>query len=207
VNAVALFEAARTICGRAVDLVAIDMPLSREPITGRRLCDDIVSRVYGARGAAVHSPSAMRPGGISGELRAGFDALGLGLCTAPPAHGLIEVYPHAALIEFLNEPRRLEYKAGKINRYWPKMTVAERYEKLRAVWARVVEEMERHIAGTAEALPLPALDVRGWRLKAYEDGLDAVVCAAVAIACLDGKAKAYGDGDGAIWVPIPSRAE
>jgi predicted RNase H-like nuclease len=38
--------------------------------------------------------------------------------------------------------------------------------------------------------------------KAYEDKLDAVVCAAVAIACLNRKAKAFGDADSAIWVPI-----
>jgi len=49
---------------------------------------------------------------------------------------------------------------------------------------------------------LPAPDVRGWRLKAYEDKLDAVVCAAVGIACLNGEAEAYGDNDSAVWVPI-----
>jgi predicted RNase H-like nuclease len=41
----------------------------------------------------------------------------------------------------------------------------------------------------------------GWRLKAYEDKLDAVVCAAVAIACLNGEARAFRDEDAAIWVP------
>lgn len=38
------------------------------------------------------------------------------------------------------------------------------------------------------------------RLKAYEGKLDAIVCWAVAIDCLDGKAKAYGDQDVGIWV-------
>jgi predicted RNase H-like nuclease len=44
--------------------------------------------------------------------------------------------------------------------------------------------------------------VLGRSLKAYEDKLDAIVCAAVAIACLNGIAKAFGDADSAIWVPI-----
>jgi predicted RNase H-like nuclease len=52
------------------------------------------------------------------------------------------------------------------------------------------------------ALRPPAPEIRGWRLKAYEDRLDAVVCAAVAIAGLKGDARAFGDENAAIWVPI-----
>ena len=37
--------------------------------------------------------------------------------------------------------------------------------------------------------------------RPIEDKLDAVVCAAVAIAALNGEADAHGDDDGAIWVP------
>jgi len=201
-DAAALLDAARKICGRGVDLVAIDMPLSRQAITRRRRCDDEVSRRYGAKGAATHSPSDKRPGKVSDLLRETFEQLGYALCTAPPARGLIEVYPHPALIEFLGDPRRLPYKAGKIHAYWPGLTVADdRQVKLRTIWARIVEALERRVAGVAEALPSPTPDVRGWRLKAYEDKLDAVVCCAVAVACLEGKAKAYGGEDAAIWVP------
>jgi len=172
------------------------------PIVGRRRCDDEVSRAYGAKGAAVHSPSAVRPGALSDDLREAFGVVGYGLCVKPPARGLIEVYPHAALIEFLRAPRRLEYKAGRIGLYWPSLSDSERQDKLRAVWARVVEAMARRIAGVGEALPLPAPDLRGWRLKAYEDKLDALVCCAVGIAGLDGEAIAHGDADAAIWVPV-----
>jgi len=185
-DAAALLSTAREICGRRVDLVPVDLPLSRQPINKRRRCDDEVTRKYGARGAATHSPSDERPG-----------------CTKPPARGLIEVYLHPALIEFLEEPRRLPYKASKIRAYWPDLTVADDLQlKLRTVWERIVEALEQRFAGVAEALPSPAPDHRGWRLKAYEDKLDAVVCCAVAIACPDGKAKAYGDDEAAIWVPI-----
>ena len=201
-DAAALLEAARKICGRRVNLVAVDMPMSRRPIAGRRFCDDQVSRRYGARGAGTHSPSGERPGKVSDLLRETFEQLGYGLCTRPPARGLIEVYPHPALIEFLEEARRLPYKAGKIRAYWPDLTVADdRRAKLRTTWSRIVGALERRIAGVAAALPSPAPDSLGWRLKAYEDKLDAVVCCAVAIACLNGEAKAYGDGDAAIWAP------
>ena len=149
----------------------------------------------------MHSPSAARPGRISDDLRAGFEALGLPVSVAPPAHGLIEVYPHAALIELMGETERLPYKSGKTLTYWPKHSVEARQGKLREVWARIVETLDRRIAGVAEALPIPAPEIRGWRLKAFEDKLDAIVCAVVAIAALDSRATAHGDAEGAIWVP------
>jgi len=200
-DAAMLLGAARQLCGRRVDLVAVDMPMARRPIVGRRPCDTAISKRYGGKGAATHSPSAERPGKVSDALRAGFEALGYRLCTALPARGLIEVYPHPALIEFMNETRRLAYKAGKTLIYWPDVSSDNRRLKLRAVWSRIVEALERRIEGAAAALPPPSHDIRGWRLKAYEDKLDAVVCAAVAIAALDGKAEPHGDESAAIWVP------
>ena len=198
----ALVEASTVLCGRAPDCVAIDMTVGPNPIVGRRRCDDEISQLYGARKAAVHSPSAARPGPISDELRAGFDALGLEVRSEPPANGLIEVYPHAALIAFMEERERLPYKAGKTLTYWPGLPIAQRHAKLREVWARIVGALDCRIAGVAEALPVPRPDMRGRPLKAFEDKLDAVVCAAVAISALDGRAIAYGDAEGAIWVPM-----
>ncbi len=196
-----LVAAVSRLIGRAPDCVAIDMPVGPNPIIGRRACDDAISRCYGARKAAVHSPNAARLGPISDALRAGFAALGFPVCVAPPAHGLIEVYPHAALIEFMEEPERLPYKAAKTTTYWPGLLINERHRKLREVWARIVEALDGRIGGTSAALPVPPHDARGWPLKAFEDKLDAVVCAAVAIAALNGEADAHGDHEGAIWVP------
>ena len=103
--------------------------------------------------------------------------MGYGLCTKPPARGLIEVYPHAALIEFLGEPRRLPYKAAKIRAYWPDLTdLGDRQAKLRTIWIRIADALDQRIAGVTEALHSVAPDLRGWRLKPYEDKLDAVVC-------------------------------
>jgi len=201
-SAADLLDAAWRICGARVDLVAVDMPMARHPIVGRRPGDNAISSKYAARGAGTHSPSARRPGAVSDTLRADFEAHGYALCTCAPARGLIEVYPHPALIEFLEAGYRLEYKVGKIAAYWRNDSPDARHCKLREVWARIVEGLERRIKGVKAALPPPASEIRGWRLKAYEDRLDAVVCAAVAIACLNGKAKAFGDDDAGIWVPI-----
>nr|WP_245581779.1 DUF429 domain-containing protein [Rhizobium ruizarguesonis] len=38
-------------------------------------------------------------------------------------------------------------------------------------------------------------------MKALEDTLDAVVCAWVGACVMDGRARAYGDVESAIWVP------
>ena len=200
-DAGALLGAARLLCGRPLDCVAVDMPVGPNAIAGRRFCDDAISRRYGARKASTHSPSAARPGPISDALRADFAAFGFEVRIEPPADGLIEVYPHAALIEFMQEAERLPYKAAKTLIYWPKLTLEERHRKLRGVWSRIVETLDRRIAGATAALIVPAPEARGWRLKAFEDRLDAVVCAAVAIAALDGRAVAHGDAEGAIWVP------
>jgi predicted RNase H-like nuclease len=205
-DAAKLLEAAFKICGRRVDLVAVDMPLSRDPIVARRPCDNQISSKFGAAGAGVHSPNGHRPGRLSDAFRAAFEVEGYALRTmgddsSTLAHGLVEVYPHAALIRFFGEKRRLEYKAGKTLTYWPELSGADRRVKLRSVWTRIVEALDRRIAGVADKLPPPEADMNGWRLKAYEDKLDAVVCAAVAIKALDGEAEACGDRDAAIWVP------
>jgi predicted RNase H-like nuclease len=118
-----------------------------------------------------------------------------------PAKALVEVYPHPALIEILKAPRRLEYKAAKAGKYWRTLPLAVRHNNLREVWRLIVDALGRRIEGVHAALQPADANERGWRLKAYEDKLDAVICAHVAIACLDGKARGCGDADSAIWIP------
>lgn len=182
------------------------MPLALAPIVGRRVSDRAISSAFGAAKAATHSPSALRPGALADGLREGFASLGFALCTAAGVRtpGLMEVYPHAALLALSGDRRRLTYKAGKTTIYWPQATLAERTKRLRAVWRRIVEMLDARIAGVAEALPPPGEEIRGRAAKAYEDRLDAVVCAWVAISALEGRARAYGDEISAIWVPVPA---
>ena len=192
------------LCGDAPAIVAVDMPLSREKIDGRRVSDTEVSRAFGAKQCATHSPSAKRPGSVSDKLRADFEAAGYHLWTIKrgPLPGLIEVYPHPALLAFFtNEPKRLEYKVAKTLTYWPDATADERRQRLLKVWARIVAALESEIAGVAAAIPLPADSTVGRALKAYEDRLDAIVCAWCAIRALQGRVKAYGNDVSAIWIP------
>lgn len=203
-DAAALLAVAEARAGCPVDLVAIDMPLSLQPIITRRPSDNMISTVYGARHASTHTPSATRPGKISDALRAGFAALGYPLATsAVEGRAIVEVYPHPALIELAAAERRLPYKASKVAKYWPGEPPTVRRQKLIEIWGQIITLLESRVQGVLAALPLPAPDARGYEMKAFEDMLDAVICAWVGAAILDGRARAYGDDISAIWVPVP----
>lgn len=198
----AMLAAVEAMCGRMPDLVAVDMPLSVAPIVGRRTSDNAVSKAYGGRKAGTHTPSAERPGRISDGLRGSFERAGYPLCTSDiRTPGLIEVYPHPALIELADAAERLPYKAGKVAKYWAHLNARQRRERLFQEWQRIVQLLDSRLAGVADALP--GLDplAPASELKAYEDKLDAVVCAWVAACALDGCARPFGDKDSAIWVP------
>jgi predicted RNase H-like nuclease len=205
-DAVALLAAASALCGRAVDLVAIDMPLAHSAIVGRRLSDDAVSRAYGTRKCGTHTPSAARPGRISDDLRQGFEDVGYPLRTDSwSAPGIIEVYPHPALVELAGAAQRLPYKASKVRRYWPSATSLERRALLYQQWSAIVAMLDGEIAGVKSSMPALEISASGLEIKAYEDQLDAIVCAWVATRVLGGAAKSYGDKDSAIWIPLPAR--
>ena len=202
-DAEAMIEAASAKVGTPVDLVAIDMPLSKTPIMGRRVSDNLISTVYGARHASTHTPSATRPGRLSDELRIGFDAVGYPLAVSNiKGRALIEVYPHPALIELAAAERRLPYKQSKIRKYWPDDVPGIRRKRLAEVWKQIICLLDAQIEGVAAALTLPSMDARGHELKAFEDMLDAVVCAWVGACVLEGKARSYGNAESAIWVPL-----
>jgi predicted RNase H-like nuclease len=203
-----LLGSATALCGSPPDLVAIDMPLSRKPISCRRASDDAVSRAYGSRHCSTHTPSTTRPGRISDDLTQTFGTAGYPLLTSVPPRppGLVEVYPHPALVEFTRAPMRLKYKAGKARAYWPGHTPTERRGFLFQQWKIVMAVLDARLPGVLDALPAPRSDAIGFELKAYEDMLDAVVCACVAICVLEGEALPYGDDSSAIWIPQPPNA-
>ncbi len=201
-DAAALLAAAERIAGGAVTLVAIDMPLSLAPIVGRRPSDNAIARAFGARHCATHSPSTARPGALSDRLCADLAGAGYPLRTHDAGEGgLIEVYPHPALVVLAGAARRLPYKAGNSARYWPGEPLAVRRRLLTAEWARIAALLSGRLADVDRHLPPLPEPSTGAQRKAHEDILDAIVCAWVGITALDGMADAYGDDVSAIWVP------
>jgi hypothetical protein len=79
----ALLAASRQhLDGEPVQVIAVDMPLSLDPIRGRRVADAAVSRAFGVQGCAVHSPSVERPRALADRLRTDAENLGYPLATA-----------------------------------------------------------------------------------------------------------------------------
>ncbi|WP_083338287.1 DUF429 domain-containing protein [Ensifer sp. LCM 4579] len=198
----ALLGAAKRIARAPIDLIAVDMPLSKMPIVGRRPSDDAVSKAYGGRKCGTHSPNVERPGQISDILRDQAQRAGYPLATKVigiPA--LIEVYPHPALVELACARERLPYKAQKVGAYWPSSSPLERKGKLIDQWSQILTLLEAEISGLDAMLPLPNTSTRSVELKAFEDMLDAVICAWIGICAMEGRAAAFGDDASAIWVP------
>lgn len=201
----ALLNQAENLAGVPVNLTAVDMPLSLEPIIGRRASDDAVSKAYGAQQCGTHTPSATRPGQISASMRLAFEGAGYNLATfATCSKSLVEVYPHPALVELANMDKRLPYKYAKTGKYWPGKPLAIRREMLRATWKGITRLLDNYIVNTSSMLPIPANHCKGKELKAFEDKLDAVICCWIGICVLEGKALAYGDETSAIWIPDPT---
>lgn len=199
-----LLAAAQQLCDQKVELLAFDMPLSTKPISQRREADRQVSSAYGSRGCSVHSPSKERPGGMADAIRQQLHDLGYPLHTANhrgSSRGVIEVYPHVALLSLLQRNYRLEYKVSRSQRYWPGMSVQERIHRLLMAFEQIQQALQRSISGIALPLPQPQAVTSLAGLKPLEDSLDALVCAWMGMQHLDGQSQGLGDDTAAIWVP------
>lgn len=206
--------AERLLGGRLPDLIAVDMPLSRQPIDRRRTSDIAISRRFGAQKCATHSPSADRPGRVSHRLHEDCKTRGYTLVTsAPPAsaRSLAEVYPHPALLRLMNADERLRYKVNKTRIYWPKEESSQkRLSFVKETLRCIATTLESVVAGSRQQLERQ-FDLEGAKsfsaLKSLEDTIDAIVCAWVGVTILEGAAEPFGDNDSAIWVPKEALAK
>jgi len=163
-----------------VQVIAVDMPLSLEPIRKRRAADAAVSRAFGAQGCAVHSPSAERPGALADRLRAEAARFGYPLATTVTVTGrtpaLLKVYPHPALLRLLDARYRVPYKVANRRKYWPDATPAERLAHVLQQLDEIRCALQHEIDGVPLDVP-PLVDiVSAASLKAIEDTLDALIC-------------------------------
>ncbi len=205
-NPEALLRAAhRMLGGRQVTVVTLDIPLSTIPITGRRLADNLISSKYGSKGCCAHSPTRPELEQVSRQLRDGFNRVGFPLVTASKHAGqgrsLIEVFPHPALLALLCESYRVPYKVSKACSYWPNCSLHERRSNLLGQFQKILSAIKREIADIPLMLPSSVTGLRRAQLKAYEDSLDALVCAWVGIKYLKQQAGPFGDATAAIWIP------
>ncbi len=194
--------------GWPVRVVALDIPLAPQPVRGYREADRALTRAYSARGAPVHSPTPLRPGVISDLIYQQLTGMGFRWAGAQAVldhPSFIEVYPHAAIIELFGYPYRFPYKVHRRGQYWRDDPPPERHRKSVRNLLALKEKIKGYVTyapgvGFPELLPEQPYPLTF--LKGYEDALDSLVCALSGEAYAAGRAIAYGDEDGAIWVPI-----
>ncbi len=202
-----LLVAAEKLAGKPVDLVAIDMPVSRKKITSRREADDQISREFGDRNCGAHSPSPARPGTLGEDLTRAFKSSGFNLVTdiieKPSEAGkvLIEVYPHPALLSLLQADQRVQYKVSKSLSYWQEASVPKRINNLLEIYQAILEKLSERFSGLGELIRFDREITCLAHLKKYEDALDALICAWVGVEFLGGRVIPLGDDTAAIWCP------
>ncbi|MFD0738371.1 DUF429 domain-containing protein [Lysobacter koreensis] len=197
-----LLEAAESLAGAPVDLVAVDMPLARSAFETRRPADNEVSKEFGARLCATHSPTATRPGQLGRELTQQLADAGLSLATSSmlsPQRSFIEVYPHPALLSLLPSEKRVRYKVSKTRKYWPAEDAPTRIRKLLTELSAIHDALEISLGSLGFDLPTATSHFSS--LKRYEDALDALVCAWAGTEHLLGRTTPLGNHDAAIWCP------
>jgi len=199
-----LINSAQRILGEdRPSIVTIDMPVATVQVIGRRAADDAISREFGGRKCAAHSPSPERPGTIGENLTLDFGSVGYEVATTRTTCGswnrLVEVYPHPALLALLNVESRFAYKVSKSIKFWPNTGLDERIAKLLDAFCSIRNALEQEIKGIDLQLPETASTLAG--LKRYEDALDALVCGWVGIRYINRQARAAGDDTAAIWLP------
>jgi predicted RNase H-like nuclease len=185
-------------------VAAVDAPLI---IGDARRAEADLNRAFGRFKASAYSPRPAflaRMNGLAGpQLAKALDRAGVSL--EPAAVGsraaAIEVYPHAAHVQFFHLRERLPYKKGPLAK---RRDALATYQDLLGVLLREHLPALRDTPAV-DALLGQRLDVLGGRaLKATEDALDALTCAYVAYHCWlyreDGF-TVFGDDRGSIIVP------
>jgi predicted RNase H-like nuclease len=194
-------------------LVAFDAPLIVRNRSGRRPCEAVFSSVFAAEHAGPYPANLAL---LKHDVRAERLAQRLGLSVAPdairrrPVRAAIEVFPHPALVVFLDRTERLPYKAK------PGRSMAVRHAAMGELVQGLVDLERadppldvttspewRRLAATCEARPSVAA------LKRLEDELDAYVCAYIGsyhLAWAGSRSLTVGDGvSGYIVTPVTPR--
>lgn len=188
-----------------VDIVALDIPLSPKPISGRRNSDNIISHKYGKFGASAHTPSINRPGQISTSI---YEQLIKHGYTWSFKHTVlqtfIEIYPHTAILELFNFNYRFEYKVSKRTRYWPNLTPEIRKKNIVGKLLELKEKLKSEVNNLDDFLINIDIQSSFKILKSYEDLIDSIISALVGYYYLKCEVTPYGDNESTIWVPKKS---
>jgi predicted RNase H-like nuclease len=197
---------------RGPALVTVDAPLRVPNERGRRPAEAELGRVFGRYQAGAYPANRRllaRGGHVRGEtLVAALAAHGFveapAIEAGVPARQITEVYPHAAMIGLFGLLRTLKYKTRRGR------SDTERQEAWRCYQHHLaaLHDADPQLRGHADLLAQDAAALRGRALKHYEDRIDAVLCAYIALYAFRwGTARCGTFGtlaEGHIFTPVPA---
>jgi predicted RNase H-like nuclease len=192
-------------------IVAVDAPLWVPNETGRRPGETEIGRAFARYQAGAHPANRSRlafDGIVRGE------ALVLALAArgfehAPevaagvPVRQVIEVFPHPAMVALFGLDRTLKYKVKPRRSAELRLSEWQRYQAYLAALA--VADPPLH--GQVALITQDVTALRGRRLKDYEDQVDALMCAYIALYAWRwgaARCRMFGTFDGGyIFTPVP----
>lgn len=197
--------------GSAPAIVAVDAPLRVPNQHGRRPVEAEISRIFRRYEAGPHPANRSRvafDGVVRGEAltdalaERGF-RLAAGIAAGEQGRVVVEVFPHPAMIALFGLDRTLKYKARPGRDIATRQAAWLRYQSL----LRGLALADPPLRGHEALLEQDVTALAGRRLKQYEDRVDALMCAYIALYGLRwgaARCRAFGSlDDGAIFTPVP----
>ncbi len=189
--------------------VAVDAPLRVPNLTGRRPAEAEISQVFRRFHAGAHPANRtllMREGVVRGEaLVAALAEMGIPYLThfEPGSSGVVEVFPHPATVAIFGLDKILPYKARPNRDLATRQIAWGQYQS----YLRGLNNGDPWLSGTDALLAQDVTQLKGKRLKDYEDQVDAVMCAYIALYAHrwgSQRCRVFGTFDqGSIFTPVP----
>ena len=192
-------------------LVAVDAPLWVPNETGRRPGEAEIGRAFARYQAGAHPANRSRlafDGIVRGEalvaaLAARRFVHAPEVAAGVPVRQVIEVFPHPAMVALFGLDRTLKYKAKPRRSTNLRLSEWRRYQTYLAALASADPPLHGQTALTTQDVAA----LRGHRLKDYEDQVDALMCAYIALYAFRwgaARCRSFGTFDGGyIFTPVP----
>lgn len=193
-------------------IVAVDAPLRVPNETGQRRAETEINRAFRRYEAGAHPANRQRltfNGVVRGEAlveslqQQGF-VYESTIEAGTAVRQIIEVFPHPAMIALFGLERTLKYKARPKRSHAERMAAWQHYQQHLHALTTADPPLDGHL----HLLQQHVADLRGQKLKAYEDQIDALLCAYIALYAFrwgQTRCQTFGTLEaGYVFTPVPS---